>query len=103
VTSSDDELELTAVEGLYERKTVAWNVARYATTGHYFYVLNSGNAVNFLHGASVGPFIYLVQAEILAAVALLADRDHDPGLHNVPADIRKVIAATWLHYFNGRP
>jgi adenosylhomocysteinase len=31
-----------------------------STAGHYFYVLNSGNAVNFLHGACVGPFIYLV-------------------------------------------
>ncbi|GAA0992442.1 adenosylhomocysteinase [Acrocarpospora macrocephala] len=101
VTSSDDELELDALDGLYDRATVTASVTRHATTGHYFYVLNDGNAVNFLHGASVGSFIYLVQAEILAALALLADRDHDPGLHDIPADIRKFIAATWLHYFNG--
>jgi hypothetical protein len=35
---------------LYERSPAGDHVARYATTGHYFYVLNDGNAVNFLHG-----------------------------------------------------
>ncbi len=53
---------------LYARQQVQQHISRYTATGHYFYVLNGGNAVNFLHGACVGSFIYLVQAEILAAV-----------------------------------
>jgi len=79
VTSADDELDLTGLSALYEQHPAGDHITRYTATGHYFYVLNSGNAVNFLHGACVGPFIYLVQAEILAALSLLAagDRDRD--------------------------
>ncbi|WP_343955093.1 adenosylhomocysteinase [Nonomuraea longicatena] len=84
VTSSDDELELSALNGLYSRTAVEPNVTRYTRTGHYFYVLADGNAVNFLHGASVGAFILLVQAEIVAALALLATGSHDPDICELP-------------------
>lgn len=70
------------------------------TTGHYFYLLNRGNAVNFLHGASVGPFIFLVQSEILAAIQILSRGDLDTGMHGIGAADRADIAATWLYYFN---
>lgn len=70
------------------------------TTGHHFYLLNGGNAVNFLHGASVGPFIFLVQSEILAAVCLLARGGLKAAMHEVPAEDRAAIAATWLRYYN---
>ncbi|MEV0262002.1 adenosylhomocysteinase [Streptomyces sp. NPDC050617] len=100
VTSSEDELELAGLPDVYERAHVGEHVTRYLTTGHYFYLLNGGNAVNFLHGASVGPFIFLIQAEILAASAALARGGLAPGMHEIsPAD-RATIAATWLDYFN---
>lgn len=100
VTSSEDELDLDALPTVYQRTPAEEHVTRYQTTGHYFYLLNGGNAVNFLHGASVGPFIYLVQAEILAGVRILTRGDLEPGMHEVPADDRTTIAATWLNYFN---
>ncbi|WP_413753046.1 adenosylhomocysteinase [Streptomyces sp. R-74717] len=100
VTSSEDELELEALPDVYTRTVVGDHVTRYQTTGHYFYLANDGNAVNFLHGASVGPFIFLVQAEILAAIRLLTHGDLTPSLHEVPAPDRAAIAATWLSYFN---
>jgi len=100
VTSSEDELELDGLPDVYERTQIGEHITRYLTTGHYFYLLNGGNAVNFLHGASVGPFIFLVQAEILAASAALARGELGPGMHEIsPAD-RAAIAATWLDYFN---
>ncbi|MET8048527.1 adenosylhomocysteinase [Streptosporangium sp. NPDC005286] len=99
VTSSEDELELTALTPLYRRAEVGPHVTRYSTTGHYFYVLADGNAVNFLHGATVGPYIHLVQAEILAVTALLTSDDHAPGLHELTIDARQVIAEIWLDYF----
>ncbi|WP_199550259.1 adenosylhomocysteinase [Streptomyces sp. N35] len=99
VTSSEDELELAGLIDLYERSTVAEHVTRYLTTGHYFFLLNDGNAVNFLHGASVGPFIALVQAEIIAAMRCISE-GAEPGLHRVPEPDRAAIAATWLDYFN---
>lgn len=100
VTSSEDELELAGLPNVYERAPVSEHVTRYLTTGHYFYLLNGGNAVNFLHGASVGPFIFLVQAEILAAAAMLANGGLEPGMHEVSPTDRTTIATTWLDYFN---
>lgn len=64
------------------------------------YVLAGGNAVNFLHGASVGAFIFLVQAEILAALARLSGGDIEPGYHEMPDADRRLIASIWLAHFN---
>ncbi|MEU6706549.1 adenosylhomocysteinase [Streptomyces wuyuanensis] len=100
VTSSEDELDLAGLPDVYTRTQVGDHVTRYQTTGHYFYLANGGNAVNFIHGASVGPFIFLVQAEILAAIRMLTREDLTPGIHEVPAPDREAIAATWLNYFN---
>jgi adenosylhomocysteinase len=100
VTSSEDELELDRIPHVYTRSLIVDNVTRYQATGHYFYLMNNGNAVNFLHGASVGPFIFLVQAEILAAVSVLTRDRHEPGMHEVPESDRAKIAAIWLSYFN---
>ncbi|MFF4170193.1 adenosylhomocysteinase [Streptomyces sp. NPDC001744] len=100
VTSSEDELDLAGLPDVYTRTQVGDHVTRYQTTGHYFYLANGGNAVNFIHGASVGPFIFLVQAEILAAIRMLTREDLAPGIHEVPAADRAAIAATWLNYFN---
>ncbi|GLW09505.1 adenosylhomocysteinase [Microtetraspora sp. NBRC 13810] len=103
VTSSDDELELAALNELYGRTPAGEHITRYARTGHFFYVLADGNAVNFLHGACVGAFIFLVQAEILAALATLASAGHEPGLHELDKTTRSFIASTWLRYFDGAP
>jgi adenosylhomocysteinase len=100
VTSSEDELDLDGLPGIYSRTPTSDHVTRYQTTGHYFYLLNDGNAVNFIHGASVGPFIFLVQAEILAGIRMLARGGLGAGMHEVSADVRAGIAATWLNYFN---
>jgi adenosylhomocysteinase len=100
VTSSDDELELQALDELYEQTQIAEHITRYHTVGHYFYVLAGGNAVNFLHGASVGAFIFLVQAEILAAASRLTVGDTEPGYHEIPDADRRRIAEIWLAHFN---
>jgi len=100
VTSSEDELELAGLPEVYHRAQAGEGVTRYQTTGHYFYLLNGGNAVNFLHGASVGPFIFLVQAEILAGIRMLTRVDLEADMHEVDAADRAAIAATWLSYFN---
>lgn len=104
VTSSDDEMELEGLDALYTRTPSGPHVTRYARTGHYFYLLADGNAVNFLHGASVGAFIFLVQAEILAALGTLAAADtFEAGLQELNATERSMIATAWLRYFDGTP
>ncbi|MFI5939491.1 DUF6879 family protein [Streptomyces uncialis] len=100
VLDEPPELELSGLPSGCTRDSAGEHVSRYSTTGHYFYLLNGGEAVNFLHGASVGPFIFLVQAEILAGASMLARRGLDAGLHGVPTADREAIAATWLHYCN---
>ncbi|GAA3007056.1 adenosylhomocysteinase [Streptosporangium longisporum] len=100
VTSSEDELELDGLPDVYTRTMVGDHITRYQTTGHYFYLANGGNAVNFLHGAGVGPFIFLVQAEILAGIGMLTRGDLPPGMHEVSAADRAAVAAIWLSYFN---
>ncbi|KOG50593.1 adenosylhomocysteinase [Streptomyces decoyicus] len=99
VTSSEDELELDALDDLYRRTPTGDQLTRYDVTGHYFYVLANGNAVNFLHGAAVGTYIHLVQAEILAATSALSRGAHDPSLHEMSADDRQAIASAWLDHF----
>ncbi|HKP90021.1 MAG TPA: NAD-binding protein [Thermoleophilaceae bacterium] len=99
VTSSDDELGLDE-RGPYEYRWESQDVARYSADGHYFYVLNEGNAVNFLHGATLGPAIYLVQGEVLAGIAALCAGDSAGGMQEVAADERREIARVWLEHFN---
>lgn len=100
VTSSEDELELGYLSDLYQRTTVADQLTRYEVTGHYFYVLADGGAVNFVHGAAVGSYIHLVQAEILAATAALSQGGHTPGVHAMSLTDRQTIAEIWLDHFD---
>jgi adenosylhomocysteinase len=100
VTSSDDELDLAGLRSYYHEQRLDDCCTRYSTPGHYFYLLNKGNAVNFVHGAVVGPFIQLVQAEILACMSKLLEAQHLPGFHDVDTIDRSAIAATWLEYFH---
>ncbi|MEV0301541.1 adenosylhomocysteinase [Streptomyces prasinus] len=101
VTSSEDELDLAALPACYETSSAGEYITRYRSPGgHLFYLLNDGDAVNFLHGASVGPFIYLVQGELLAGVRMLARGDLAPGMHEVPDADRATIADLWLTHYN---
>jgi adenosylhomocysteinase len=99
VTSSEDELELKGLPPFY-RQTQDGHVTQYETTGHYFYLMNDGNAVNFLHGAAVGPFIFLVQGEILAALGRLASGRLESGMQELGTADRATIAVAWLDYWN---
>ncbi|MFH9071352.1 adenosylhomocysteinase [Streptomyces alboflavus] len=100
VTSSEDELELSYLDDLYQRTKVAEQLTRYEVTGHYFYVLADGGAVNFVHGAAVGSYIHLVQAEILAATAALSRSGPVPGLQEMSPIHRQTIAEIWLDHFD---
>ncbi|MGW6412999.1 adenosylhomocysteinase [Streptomyces vinaceus] len=101
VTSSEDELDLARLPACYETSQAGHHVTRYSSSsGHVFFLMNHGNAVNFLHNAVVGPFIYLVQAELLAGVRMLSRGDLGPGMYEVPDADRRVIASTWLDHYN---
>ncbi len=99
VTSSEDELELDQVRKAYRVKHVSDFVARYADAKHHFYVLNRGQAVNFIHGAAVGPFIYLVHGEIVASISRVVSNALPNGVQENPANLRQEIAKHWLSVF----
>lgn len=101
VTSSDDELDIAGLPGRYSIEHISNGVTCYSRLGQYFYVLNRGNAVNFIDGAVVGPFIYLVQGEILAALAKCQAGGQKTGyVREVGSATRQKIAAAWMRAFN---
>lgn len=100
VTSADDELELTGLAETFTGESVAPHIMRYRHRGGSFHLLNEGNAVNFLHGSALGPSIHLVQAEMLLALAQLADVPHPPGLCELSAELRHHIADAWVSAFH---
>ncbi|MBX9738133.1 MAG: hypothetical protein K2X32_14520 [Phycisphaerales bacterium] len=99
-TSADDEIENhfslinDAISyGLHSK------ITEVNGSDNYFLLCNNGNAVNFMHGGIVGPFIHLVQAELLFALSQLSKASK----HSVVEcndESKNVIAQLWLNYFS---
>ena len=51
------------------------------------------------HDAHVGPFIFLVQGEIVAAVSYLVNSKLQPGLTETPQMLKREVAKLWLENF----
>ena len=99
VTSSDDELDLCRADANFEVSPVTNHIARYERLGQYFYLANDGNAINFIHNAEVGPYIYLVQGEVIKAIHYMQADDLENGLHQLPVGERRDLASRWLAHF----
>ncbi len=102
VTSADDELDVEGLVSKYYAESVTDRVEQYSsrTDNHYLYLMNQGNAVNFIHKAVVGPYIYLVQGELLRAFQLAARGDLPKGIIELPREERQRIATLWMNKFN---
>ncbi|HSW88721.1 MAG TPA: NAD(P)-dependent oxidoreductase [Candidatus Saccharimonadales bacterium] len=106
VTSADDELDWEGLHLDYEELKETEYISRFQskTSDHFFYLFNRGRAINFLHGASVGSYIALIQAELLKALQYGFEH-HDVLLHEVqqlPREEKATIARKWLEVFVGR-
>jgi adenosylhomocysteinase len=105
VTSSDDELDLTGIGDTHDRFDHSPHIVEYVSrsdNGATFWLINDGNAANFLHGAVIGPAIQLIEGEKLAAVATIASgglTDVGGPLAEVSADLRRQVATTWVKHF----
>ena len=102
VTSSDDELDVRWLKDNYSSKEISPIVTQYSKGEHYFYVLNNGNAINFIHGTTVGAFILLVQAEIIACAVALATRNSADNSYSISSKVRQLIADEWLKLFTSK-
>lgn len=105
VTSSDDELDLVGIEDTHDRFDHSPNIVEYVSRSDEratFWLINDGNAANFLHGAVIGPAIQLIEGEKLAAVTTIAAGQlAEPGgpLSEVSSDLRRQVATTWVKHF----
>jgi adenosylhomocysteinase len=99
VTSADDELGLDSLPPSYVATPLDEHLTLYKYRDRRFYLVNSGNAINFLHGAILGPAIHLIEGEKLACVAAVADRRGSRGLVEIDSETRRQIAGIWLEHF----
>lgn len=101
VTSSDDEMDTRWLEKKYEAEKVSDYITKYSHRGHYFYMLNKGNAINFVHGGGVDNFILLVQKELIDSALFLASGQAEVKIQESSSETKKRISARWLKYFLG--
>ncbi len=99
VTSSDDELELSRADANFQVSHITPHISRYERLGQYFYLANRGDAINFIHNAEVGPYIYLVQGEAIKAVNYLLSNEREKKLIELPSEERRELAERWLAHF----
>lgn len=73
VTSSDDEIGNTDLKDEYEETVEKTHIYKYKNSNNYFYLIERGNAVNFINNAVMGDFIYIVKSEMLVAMQKLSE------------------------------
>ena len=98
-TSSDDEFDLTWLRENYTKEIISKYIDKYDRNGHYFYLLNRGNAINFIHGAVVGDFILLVQKEMIDTIVYMDNHKLENRVQDSFDSVRERVADLWLKYF----
>lgn len=99
VTSSDDEMDISWMEKNYTKQEVSERISLYENNGHFVYLFNNGNAINFLHGAVVDDFILLVQKEMMDTMLYMNTLSLENKVQDGSVDIRSRISDSWLKYF----
>ena len=102
VTSADDEFAFSLAQLPWPSEEVCPHVlALTRPDGSTIFLLNRGKAVNFVHGAVIGEYVYLVLAEIIEGVHQLAGQAPAAGLLELPQATMQRIARHWLTDFHG--
>ena len=106
VTSADDELDLKGLETGWVVSNYDLRSGRGSVTEYYdgrerrFFLIDHGNAVNFLHGAVIGPAIRLIEGEKIIALARLDSGQGAVGsIGEVAKEDKEIVARTWLEHF----
>lgn len=99
VTSSDDEMDTKWLESKYKIEKVSDYITKYSRLGHYFYMLNKGNAINFIHGSCIDDFILLVEKEMIDSILLLNKNKLENKIQESSDSMKRSISARWLKYF----
>jgi adenosylhomocysteinase len=99
VTSSDDEIDDTWLRKKYTIEYIAEYIQKFELNGHYFYLINKGNAVNFIHEAVVDNFILLIQKEIIDSIIYMSCSQLENKIYYGFERYQKRISDLWLKYF----
>jgi S-adenosylhomocysteine hydrolase len=101
VTSADDEFDFDEISSMYNEQQISTYVTRYYSFENSIFLVNKGNAVNFIHKAVVGDFIHLVKGEMLMALnSLVNDCKLGSELIELTRPEREEIAKIWLKSFH---
>lgn len=107
-TSREDEFDFTFLHALClipkELNKTFGNINKVIVHGKRLNFLDDGNAVNFIHGAVNGPYIYSVQAALIASAFQLI-KDNYPELqgrelNTITIETMKNIALIWQRHFD---
>lgn len=105
VTSSDDELDDSFLEKEYEIEEILPHIFKYSNHNNYFYLIQKGNAVNFINNAVMGDFIYLTKSEMIVDANLYVKTEKEnfvldsSKLLETNEETRKKISKIWLETF----
>lgn len=99
-TSGDDEIE-GYHDILADRRPSSLHprVCALASRKGATYLCNDGNSINFMHGGVLGPFIKLVQAELIFALSQLNTAQRD-RIRHLSDESKRFIADLWLSHFH---
>lgn len=100
VTSSEDEFDLSQFNNEYISENIAPYIKKYVSENNYFYLVNDGNAINFVRNGALGPYIFVVMGEILSlALSALQEKSNTTEIYTSTHQERGEIARLWLNEF----
>lgn len=102
VTSSDDEFDMRFIDSEYTKERMTKDITCYSKRGHYFHLMNDGNAINFLYSAAVDKYIYLVQGELVSSIVSIYNKRNtklrECKLLINSSDEQDKVASAWIDY-----
>jgi adenosylhomocysteinase len=98
-SSKDVEFDTCSLRRNYRVEFHSDSLTTFKRDSGALHLLYDGRPVNFRDGAVVGPFLTLVQGELLVAISEIVERAAETGLHEVSELSRELVATRWLESF----
>lgn len=97
-TSADDEIDSHEELIKNSKSHLNTKISKVSIGGNEFFLCNEGNAANFMHGGVVGPFINLVQAELLLGLSELSSASKE-RISEIEDKRKEFISDAWMNCF----
>ena len=98
VTSPDDEFRMDEIDAEIAHKD--GHISELIShDGKILYLMNRGQAVNFVHGSVVGPFIQLLQGEIILTASSMMTLPISPQISSISLEKKRQLAEIWVSVY----